>query len=176
MKKIIFIFISVLAFFILFVYFLNNLDEYQINLSDQDVHAFFEEFSRNELELISFNQVEDTNTWLAYIRFNNGEYSFSELKEGWNHKLKFISLSTCQDMTYRELKTNKGKYGVVIVNDLDENIAKIKVQSQLKDFETEIDTTHSKTFLKTFKLPENVEETFPATFYYYDENGELFEY
>lgn len=167
----------VLAVLIFSIYGWNYYDEYNIKPSEESVKTFLEEFDKSKVELLNFEQIENTNIWVAQLEFEEGQFGHAEFQEGWNHHLKFIYLNTNTNLsvTYRDYSTNKGRYGVIFVNNLDKNISKIKVLSPFKDFETEIDTSSiAKTFVKAFKLPKNVENTFPATFYFYDKNGNLY--
>ncbi|WP_107841624.1 hypothetical protein [Metasolibacillus meyeri] len=176
MKKMILVFFSVILLLVLCIYCWNYYTKYYINTSEKEVKAFLEEFSESKIELLSFEQIDDTNIWLAHFQLNEKKFNYAQFREGWNHKVKFIYLKTYPNVTYDELNTNKGKYGVIFANNLDENIVKIKLQSQLKNFETEIDTSTSKIFIRAIKLPENVENTAPAIFYFYDKNGNLYDY
>lgn len=176
MKKIILTTLSLIVFSILIfsIYGWNYYDKYHIKPSKEPVKNFLEEFDKSKIELLNFEQIENTNIWLAQLTFNDGQFGHAKFQEGWNHNLKFIYLRTNPSITYEEYNTNKGKYGVLFVNNLDKNISKIKLKSQLNNFETEIDTSVSQTFVKTFKLPENVENTSPATFSLYDKDGNLY--
>lgn len=163
-----------LVLVILSVYLWNYYEKYHIKPFEESVTTFIEESSKDKVELINFEQIENTNIWLAQLKFKEGEFGHAKFQKGWNHNLKFIYLKTNPNITYEEYNTNKGKYGVIFVNNLDKNISKIKVKSQLKNFETEINISNSQTFIKTFKLPKNVENTSPATFEVYDKNGNLY--
>lgn len=172
-KKIIFISLLLIVFVIL-MYGWNYYDKYHIKPSEENVKTFIEEFSGNKVKVLNFEQIEDTNIWLYQLEFKEVKFGHAKFQKGWNNNFKFIYLKTNPTITYEEYNTNKGKYGVIFVNNLDENISKIKVTSQLKNFQTEINTSVSKTFIKTFKLPNNVENTSPATFELYDKNENLY--
>lgn len=93
------------------------------------------------------SRIADSNTWLAQIQFESGDYGFVHFKQGWNQKLQFISLNKEPDVTYREYKTNKGKYGVVLGQNLNGEIAKIKITT-VSNQEYFIDVSNETVFMK----------------------------
>lgn len=133
---------------------------------------FIEEFIDSSIQIMHFERIEETNMWLVQLKINDSKYGHARFNKGWNGKLKFIYLATDPTVTYREHKTNKGNYGTLYVHKLDSNVAKIKL-TNLMNFEKEIEVDTGAPFMKTFKLPENAKDTFPAMFTFYDKTGEV---
>ncbi|QPQ35614.1 hypothetical protein [Lysinibacillus sp. JNUCC-52] len=157
----------------LFIYGNAYYNDYHLKSSETTVKDFIEEFIDSSIQIMHFERIEETNMWLVQLKINDSKYGHARFNKGWNGKLKFIYLATDPTVTYREHKTNKGNYGTLYVHELDSNVAKIKLTPNWKNFEKEIEVDTVAPFMKTFKLPENVEDTFPAMFTFYDKTGEV---
>lgn len=170
MRKII---LSLLMIFTLVfsIYGWNYYNDYYLQISEKEVKEFLEKFNGDKIQILNFEQIENTNVWLAHFKSNKKQFGHAQFNEGWNHRLKFINFVTDPNVTYKEYDTNKGKYGVLFVGNLDNNISKIKINSQLKNYEIEINITSSKPFMKAFSLPKNIDNTSPASFSFYDKSG-----
>lgn len=155
----------------LFIYGHAYYNDYHLKSSEITVKNFLEEFIDSSIQIMHFEQIEETNMWLVQLKINDDQYGHARFNKGWNGKLKFIYLATAPSVTYRQYKTNKGNYGTLYVHELDSNVAKIKL-TNLMNFEKEIEVDTSAPFMKTFKLPPYAEDTFPAIFTFYDKIGQ----
>jgi len=162
---------SPLLLFGLFIYGHGYYNDYHLKSSEMTVKDFLEKFIDSSIQIMHFEHIEETNMWLVQLKINGDQYGHARFNKGWNGKLKFIYLATDPPETYRQYKTNKGNYGTLYVHELDSDVAKIKL-TNLMHFEKEIEVDTSAPFMKTFKLPPNAEDTFPAIFTFYDKTGQ----
>lgn len=162
------------------IYLNNYYDRYNIDNSIENVQNKLTDFnvsidSESIKKIHVWEQIDNTNTWVAYLEFEENNYGYAHLKQGWNKKLRLISIGTKTDITYRELETNKGNYGVVIGENINRDISKIKVTTENKQHEFLIDISNESHFIKYEKLPKNTTNSFPAQFTLYDYSNNVIE-
>lgn len=174
-------YLSILLFLITFgsslfyIYSYNN--KFNIQNTNSHIEEYLNNFTKDDgLKLIQIQQLDESASTIVLVRYPNGEFGFSHLVKGWNNKFLFKSISSLSAITYREYKTNDGLYGAVIGLNEDLEIHHIDlVTSGMTTYETSVNVENEPFFIKPIKLPNGVNDSFPAQFKFYNKYNKQIE-
>lgn len=130
-----------------------------------------------EINILKVIQIDDTNSHVVLFETAEKHMGYAQLLKGWNGKFKIIqSGSGTNIVSYHDLKTNQGTYGILIGKNLDLQIDHIIAKSEFtdEDFSFTSSIPKDETFLVYKKLPSDLKETFLAITLY-DEYGKVIE-
>lgn len=132
---------------------------------------------KNEISILKVTQIDDTNSHVVLFETAHKHLGYAQLLKGWNGKFKIIQSGSGTNMvSYHDLKTNQGTYGILMGKNLDFQIDYIIAKSEFtdEDFSFTSNIPKDEKFLVYKKLPSDLKETF-LTITLYDENGKVIE-
>jgi len=163
------------------VYAVGYFSTYGVPKSEEAAEEFLIEFDTKKSGMgvsavVGWLQLGESDSWLARVLFEDGVYGYAHFVKGWNGKMKFMSLGTTQPLTYREIQTNDGFYGVVFGRNDNPTIDHINVKTLGRTtYEFVIHVADQENFMVGEKLPDGVQDTFPAEFEVVDKEGNVLE-
>ncbi|BBI34014.1 hypothetical protein [Cohnella abietis] len=118
-------------------------------------------------------QLDKSTTYIALFQIENEIVGYAELIKGFNHKLKLKSSSYGPNISYKDIKTNKGIYGVLVGKNSNLQIDHISTSLSEQDYSFISTVVNEKQFVKYEKLPQHLSKTYPAVITLYDEKNNL---
>lgn len=176
MKKYRYILLFLVSITIIYLAIYINI--YKVNDSKESVQQFLNDFVGEEYykgkvkEIIIWNDIDDSNTWVAKFQFENGEYGSAQFEKGWNKKLKFKIMNNEPNLTYTQYETNKGIYGVVSGINADRQISKIKVLTNNKQ-EYSFNLSEEILFMEYINISVDVYGMQPAKYVLYNKEDNV---
>ncbi|MDQ0429447.1 hypothetical protein QOZ98_002275 [Planomicrobium stackebrandtii] len=128
------------------------------------------EFEFTTLDMV---QLDDTSSHVVFFETPDRNVGYAHLIKGWNGKFKINQSGWGTDLvSFSDLKTNKGTYGLVTGKNQGLEIDHIKAESNDRNFSFTFTLPKEENFLVYEKLPGNLKNTFLPHITLYDENGE----
>lgn len=128
------------------------------------------EFEFTTLEMV---QLDDTSSHVVFFETPDRTVGYAHLVKGWNGKFKINQSGWGTDLvSFSDLKTNKGTYGLVTGKNQGLEIDHIKAESSDREFSFTSIIPKEENFLVYEKLPGDLKNTFLPHITLYDENGE----
>ncbi|TYR74208.1 hypothetical protein FZC79_15445 [Rossellomorea vietnamensis] len=158
-----------------------HISQYDIENRKEDIRTnlnfWLSRGSENmETEIISVTQIDGTNSSIVLYKIHRESIGYALLRKGWNGKFKIEnSIHGSNIASYHVIETNQGKYGIVTGKNPDLKIERIRAELLYENFEFMIDVSGQETFVMYEKLPEELEEPFPADLMYFDQEGSVIE-
>lgn len=177
MKKWLYILLSIV--FLLAGFAGYHISQYDIEDRKEDIrtnlNSWLSRSSGNmEAEIISVTQIDGSNSYIVLYKIQRENIGYALLRKGWNGKFKIERSGDGSNIaSYHVIETNQGDYGIVTGKNPDLKIEKISVELLHENFEFMIDVSGQETFVMYEKLPEELEEPFPADLLYFDQEGSL---
>lgn len=174
------LFITAFILIIGFAYSWFYMHQYTIADEESEIHTSLIEWQNRgsdfefELAILEVIQVEETNSHIVLFETPAKDVGYAQLIKGWNGKFK-INQSGWGDnvVTYSDIKTNEGMYGVLVGKNPDLEIDHITALTVNEEYEFTASVTDVKTFVRYEKLPANLKETFISDLTFYDKNGQV---
>lgn len=156
------------------------LNEYDIKNQKSSIHSALSKWENRgdgeevKLEIIEMTQVDKTSSYIILYETEDENIGYAHLIKGWNEKFKILlSGSGTKIVTYRDIKTNHGMYGIVVGKNPDLKIHHIIVKSENNAFSFNLNISENEKFLAYRKLPNDLEETYLSEIIFYDENEKV---
>lgn len=119
-------------------------------------------------------QVDQTTSYIVLFETPDNNVGYAQLVKGWNGKYKIIQSGWGDNaVTYSDIKTNEGMYGILAGKNPDLQIDHITAITVNEVYEFTSSVTDAKTFVRYEKLPPNLKETFISDLTFYDKNGQV---
>lgn len=155
------------------------MDQYPIKSDKASVQAELAEWQSNgddtkfEFKTLEIVQLDDTNSHIAIFETSNRNVGYAHLIQGWNGNFRIEqSQWGTTPVSFHDLKTNKGTYGLVTGQNQGLEIDHIKAESSDRQFSFTSTLPQEETFLVYKKLPSNLKNTFLPHITLYNQNGE----
>ncbi|MEK4670833.1 hypothetical protein [Niallia sp. FSL R7-0271] len=172
------IFIPFLFLFLLvgFLYFYINKD-YVIDANSQSIESSLTEWeNRGEEEKVKIKVLDvvtlgNSNTSVVLFELDNKYTGYAQLNKGWNgkYKIKMSGYGTSK-VSYVDIKTNSGVYGIIYGENPNKKIAQITAALLNENYSLTFTVSEEETFLKYDKIPDDLTQTFPAETTCFDAN------
>lgn len=144
----------------------NNEESIQMNLTKWLNRGSSEEMSPSVEEVVRLGA---SDTYIALFQLEDHRIGYAQMIKGWNGKLKIgQSEYGTNQVSYRNIETEQGMYGIVIGYNFDFNIDHLLVKLQHEEFSFSTDVSQDELFIKYEKLPNDLKETYPAHITFYD--------
>ncbi|WP_110114441.1 hypothetical protein [Bacillus sp. CGMCC 1.16541] len=116
-----------------------------------------------DLKVQDFQQVGNSNTYIALYALPNEIGGYAILKKGWNQKLKIVVSSRVNNLVdYDDIETNKGLYGIFVGQNPNNDIYRLKARLPEDNYSFDLRVPNTDYFILYEKITEEVKRTFPA--------------
>ncbi|KOF08911.1 hypothetical protein AC739_17530 [Planococcus glaciei] len=156
----------------------NHFNQYTIEDTGADIESALVEWQSKgnstefQLKLISTEQLENTNSKIVLFETPDENIGYAHLIKGWNGKYKInVSGWGTNMVSYHDVKTDKGMYGVFIGKNPKAEIKQMTAKLSKQDFDFSSVVPEGKQFIIYKKLPANLKETDLLEIYLYDKNA-----
>ena len=153
-------------------------NQYDINNDEQSIQTGLNDWlnrgNRDEInsKLIEVVQLDVSKSYIALFQLENDDLGYPHLNKGLNGKFKMEhSEHGTNGISYEEIKTNRGMYGILFGKNSNHKIDHISAELTMKNFSFASDVSEDEVFVKYKKLPSQFKQTFPAVLTYYDKNN-----
>lgn len=128
--------------------------------------------------ILDIRQLGKSNSYLAlFITADNSKIGYAHYHKGWNDKLKPVNFLFGTDkIVFREIETNKGKYGILLGINPDFIIDTIKAPITDEELSFSYDVSSNEWFLKIEKIPNTINHQVYSDLELYDGNNNRLEY
>jgi hypothetical protein len=123
----------------------------------------------------STTQLGESSSHVILFETASSGIGYAKMSKGWNGQFKITESGWGQNVSYHNIQTNKGTYGVLIGINPEHRIDHVTVESTDEDFRFTAELPEEYSFLVYEKLPEDLSSTFFADFTFYDAAGEEIE-
>ncbi|WP_422660918.1 hypothetical protein ACK8P5_10700 [Paenibacillus sp. EC2-1] len=145
----------------------NNEKSIQTNLTKWLNRGSGGEMSPHVKEIVRLGA---SDTYITLFQLEDHRIGYAQMIMGWNGKLKIgQSGYGTNEVSYRNIDTNQGMYGIVIGYNIDFKIDHLFVELQHEEFSFSTDISQDELFIKFEKLPKDLKETYPARITCYDQ-------
>lgn len=175
MKKSIVLFI----FLILIGYSIYYTKQYNIQNNKKTIQTNVKEFinigEEQEMnpKVVKVVQIDNSKTFIALFQINSRNMvGYALLEKGINKRMKIVRANYGDNkVSYSDIKTNNGKYGLITGINQNLNIDHINVGLMYEKYTFTSNVSNELYFIKYKKLPNKLTKTFPAEFICYDKNS-----
>lgn len=116
----------------------------------------------------------ESSSYIALFQLENNEIGYSQMIKGLNGKFKFERAGSGTNIvSYENIHTNKGDYGILVGHNPDQKINHILAKLINEEFEFNADVSKDRLFVKYEKLPSKLKDASPAELTFYDENNKV---
>ncbi len=133
----------------------------------------------DDLKLKKVERINGSSTWIAILSStidSNGKIVYAHLEKNWRNHYKIISVGTVPDISYVDIQTNNGLFGVLIGVNKSLAIKKIDVKTMGEtQLESTFDIEGEKYFIRYISIKDELSSTSPAEFTLYDGINEIIE-
>lgn len=184
MKKT-YIWISVLLFILscicLFIWFTNkdfSIPDSKVEL-EKELNIFVSENESDitELKMKKLEKVKDSNTWIALLSSDvdlNEKIRYAHLEKNWRKHYKIIAVGSIPNISYIDIQTNAGLFGVLIGINKSLSIKNIDIRTMGEtQLESTFDVGGEKYFIKYISITNGIQSTSPAEFILYDNDNQV---
>ncbi|BBI33095.1 hypothetical protein [Cohnella abietis] len=153
----------------------NNNESIQASLTGWMNRGVNNEVSDEEnLNLLKFVQIDSSTSYIALYHLDNKYVGYAHFIKGINGKFKLDeSGHKTGEVNYRDIKTNKGVYGVLVGRNVEKNIDNITTKLINEEYSYTTSVSNEAFFVKYNKIPSQFKKTFPAEITLFDENNEI---
>lgn len=145
----------------------NNKESIQLNLTKWLNRGSSEEMSPRVEEVVRLGA---SDTYITLFQLGDHRIGYAQMSKGWNGKLKIRqSGHGTNEVSYRNIDTNQGMYGIVIGYNTEFKIDHLLVKLQNEEFSFSTDISQDELFIKYEKLPNDLKETYPDHITFYDQ-------
>lgn len=144
---------------------------------EKELNIFISESDSSEFKVEEIKNIQSSNTWIALLSSNidsNENILYAHLEKNWRNHYKIISVGSVPNISYIDIKTNIGLFGVLVGINNSLSIKNIDVKTlgevQLK---STFDVEGEKYFIKYISIEKGITNTSPATFTLYDKNNQV---
>lgn len=156
----------------------NDFSQYEIEDTGADIESALVEWQSKgnstefQLKLLSTKQLENTNSKIVLFETPDENIGYAHLIKGWNGKYKInVSGWGTNMVSYHDIKTDKGTYGVFIGKNPKAEIKRVTAKLSKQDTDFSSAVPEGKHFIIYKKLPARLKETNLLEIYLYDKNG-----
>lgn len=138
-----------------------------LNEWQRDTAAIHEVFN-----VISTTQLGESSSHIILFETGSNGIGYARMIKGWNGKFKITESGWGPDVSYHDINTNNGTYGILIGTNPELRIDHVTVESTREDYRFTAELPEEYSFLLYEKLPEDVSSLFPAEFTFFNASGE----
>ncbi|KYG59474.1 hypothetical protein AY633_04315 [Planococcus maritimus] len=132
--------------------------------------VYKEQAALKSIEILRTTQVDHTSSHVVLFELKSGEIAFAHMMQGWNGKFKIVESGWGPAITYRDIQTKSGGYGVIYGDNSDLEIDSIRADSLEVSFGFSADVSNELYVIKYEKLPASIQTAFPMELRLYDNN------
>lgn len=141
--------------------------QWELNEWQRDTAATHEVFN-----VISTTQLGESSSHIILFETSSNGIGYARMIKGWNGQFKITESGWGPDVSYHDIDTNDGTYGILIGTNPELRIDHVTVESTREDYRFTAELPEEYSFLLYEKLPDGVNSAFPADFTFFDEAGE----
>lgn len=141
-----------------------NLIEWQNRGSDFDF----------QLTILDIVQIDQSRSSIVLFETSGNNIGYAHLIKGWNGKYKIVGSGWGDSLvSYTDIKTSNGVYGILIGKNTDLKIHAITAVTVdgLHEFSSIV--ADADTFIRYEKLPRNLKQTFVSELVFFDKDGQI---
>lgn len=141
---------------------------------EKRINVFVNKKEMANLKLEKMERIKDSNTWVAILSYTSEKIVYAHLEKNWWNRYRIISVGGVPDITYVDMKTDTGSYGVLIGMNQSLAIKKIDIKTMGEtQLESTFDIEEEKYFIKYIRIEDAIGRTSPAEFTLYDKNNQI---
>lgn len=163
-------------------YALFYFNQYSIKEDETAIHSALTKWDNRgtdvetEIDILKTVQLDNTRSSIVLYETPDKNIGYAQLIKGWNGKYKIHQSGWgTNTVSYNDVKTNDGVYGVLVGKNPDLKIDHIVAKSNDGDFSFTSQIPKEETFAVYEKLPTDLKETFLPDITFYDVNEQLLE-
>ncbi|CQR46266.1 hypothetical protein BN1058_00519 [Paraliobacillus sp. PM-2] len=125
-------------------------------------------------DVIEVVQLDDTSSYIVLFQTQSSHMGYAHMIKGWNGKFKITHSGHGTNIVkYQKIQTNKGMYGIIVGKNPDLKIDHIIADLYDGDFSFSSNVRADEKFVRYEKIPNDIEEPFPAELTFYDKEGSV---
>lgn len=129
-----------------------------------------------DIHILKIVQLDDTNSYIVLYETTDKNIGHAQLIKGWNRKYKIQKSGWgTNTVTYQDIKTNDGVYGILIGKNPDLKIDHFMAKSNDGEFSFTSRIPKEENFAVYEKLPRDLKDTFLPDITLYDVNEQVLE-
>lgn len=163
-----------------FGYLYFYMDHYSVDAEESTVHKSLLEWNSRGVDtamdftILDITQIAQTDSYIVLFELNNKDIGYGHLRKGWNGKYKIIQSGWGDNVvSYTDIKTNDGIYGVLAGKNPDLEIDHIVTETVNQMYEFSSSVSNAETFVRYEKMPRTLKQTSVYDMKYYDKNRQL---
>lgn len=144
---------------------------------EKEVNLLINDNDSQNYRIEEIENIQSSNTWIALLSSTSDadeNMQYAHLEKNWRNRYKIIAVGSVADMTYLDIDTNQGLFGVLVGRNIDLSGSSLAIKTMGDvQLESTFDIEGQAYFVKYMEIEKGIYNTSPAEFTLYDEHHQV---